>query len=120
MATLAEHYVRAFGADRFFGLDMVINWIALVIVVWIIGLSYLVLKSDTTNLQNRFIGTLLLFEGLKGVWQASNIMPYGVEFEGIWDVLWILKIDGFMIANITAVILYLLFPVYFRINILKL
>lgn len=119
VATLAEHYVRAFGADRFFGLDMVINWIALVIVVWIIGLSYLVLKSDTTNLQNRFIGTLLLFEGLKGVWQASNIMPYGVEFEGIWDVLWILKIDGFMIANITAVILYLLFPVYFRINILK-
>jgi len=28
MTTLAEQYVRAFGADRFFGLDMVINWIA--------------------------------------------------------------------------------------------
>jgi hypothetical protein len=46
-------------------------------------------------------------------------MPYGVEFQGIWNVLWILKIDGFMIANITAVILYLLFPVYFKINFLK-
>ena len=119
MATLAEHYARAFGADRFFGLDMVINWIALVIIVWIIGLSYLVWKSDSSNIQNRFISTLLLFEGLKGLWQASNIVPYSFEFQGIWDGLWILKIDVFMIANITAVILYFLFPVYFRINALK-
>ncbi|DAC22823.1 MAG TPA: CbtA family protein [Candidatus Thalassarchaeaceae archaeon] len=119
MATLAEHYARAFGADRFFGLDMVINWIALVIIVWIIGLSYLVWKSDSTNIQNRFISTLLLFEGLKGLWQASNILPYSFEFQEIWNGLWILKIDVFMIANITAVILYFLFPVYFRINALK-
>ena len=41
MTSLAEHYARAFGPDRFFGLDMVINWIALVIIVWIIGLSNL-------------------------------------------------------------------------------
>ncbi len=119
MTTLAEHYARAFGPDRFFGLDMVINWIALVIIVWIIGLSYLVLKSDSTNLQTRFVSILLFFEGLKGLWQASNILPYSFEFQQMWDVLWILKIDVFMIANITAVILYLLFPVYFRINALK-
>ena len=119
MTTLAEHYVRAFGPDRFFGLDMVINWIALVIIVWIIGLSYLVLKSDSTNLQTRFVSILLFIEGLKGLWQASNILPYSFELQHIWDVIWILKIDLFMIANITAVILYLLFPVYFRINALK-
>ncbi|MFL2978373.1 MAG: hypothetical protein DBX05_01585 [Candidatus Poseidoniales archaeon] len=119
MTSLAEHYARAFGPDRFFGLDMVINWIALVIIVWIIGLSYLVLKSDSTNLQTRFVSILLFFEGLKGLWQASNIVPYSFEFQQIWDVVWILKIDVFMIANITAVILYLLFPVYFRINALK-
>lgn len=119
MTTLAEHYVRAFGPDRFFGLDMVINWIALVIIVWIIGLSYLVLKSDSTNLQTRFVSILLFIEGLKGLWQASNILPYSFELQHIWDVIWILKIDVFMIANITAVILYLLFPVYFRINALK-
>ena len=119
MATLAEHYVRAFGPDRFFGLDMVINWIALIIIVWIIGLSYLVWKSDSTSIQNRFISTLLLFEGLKGFWQASNIIPYSVDFQEMWNILWILKIDVFMIANITAVILYLLFPVYFKINVLK-
>ena len=119
MTTLAEQYVRAFGADRFFGLDMVINWIAVVIILWIIGLSYLVLKSDSTNLQTRFISILLFFEGLKGLWQATNIIPYSVYFQDIWDWLWIIKIDVFMIANITAVILYFLFPVYFRINALK-
>ena len=119
MATLAESYARAFSPQSFFGLDMVINWISLVILVWIIGLSYLVWKSDSSKHQNRFIGTLLFFEGLKGLWQGTSVVPYSVDFQAAWDVLWILKIDVFFVAQITAVLLYFLFPVYFKINALK-
>ena len=119
MATLAESYARAFSPQSFFGLDMVINWISLVILVWIIGLSYLVWKSDSSKHQNRFIGTLLFFEGLKGLWQGTSVVPYSVDFQAAWDVLWIFKIDVFFVAQITAVLLYCLFPVYFKINALK-
>lgn len=119
VATLAESYARAFSPQSFFGLDMVINWISLVILIWIIGLSYLVWKSDSSKHQNRFIGTLLFFEGLKGLWQGTSVVPYSVDFQAAWDVLWIFKIDVFFVAQITAVLLYFLFPIYFKINALK-
>ncbi len=55
MASIGEHYALAFSSERFFGLEMVINWVSLIIVLWIIGLAYLVWRSDSNNLRNRFI-----------------------------------------------------------------
>ena len=118
MATLTELYVRAFSAESFFGLEMIINWLAVIVILWIIGLTYLVWKSDSTH-KGRFMATLLFFEGLKCLWQGTNIVPYSVDLQNIWDIGWILKIDVFFIAQITAIILYFLFPVYFKINSLK-
>lgn len=119
MASIGEHYALAFSSERFFGLEMVINWVSLIIVLWIIGLAYLVWRSDSNNLRNRFMATLLLCEGLKGLWQAVNIVPYSNQFQHIWDYTWILKIDVFFTAQIAALFLYLLFPVYFKIDRLK-
>ena len=118
MATLTELYVRAFSAESFFGLEMIINWLAVIVIVWIVGLTYLVWKSDSTQ-KGRFMATLLFFEGLKCLWQGTNIVPYSVDLQNVWDIGWILKIDVFFIAQITAIILYFLFPVYFKINSLK-
>ena len=99
MASIGDHYAHAFGPERFWGLEMVINWVSLVILVWIIGLSYLVWKSDSKSVQNRFMAVLLFCEGLKGLWQAVNIVPYSVDFQHIWDYTWMLKIDVFFTAQ---------------------
>ena len=119
MATIGDHYALAFSSERFFGLEMVINWVSLIILLWIIGLAYLVWRSDSKNLRNRFMATLLLCEGFKGLWQAVNIVPYSHELQHIWDYTWILKIDVFFTAQIAALFLYFLFPVYFKIDKLK-
>ena len=116
MASIGDHYAHAFGPERFWGLEMVINWVSLVILVWIIGLSYLVWKSDSKSVQNRFMAVLLFCEGLKGLWQAVNIVPYSVDFQHIWDYTWMLKIDVFFTAQIAALFMYFLFPVYFKID----
>ena len=108
MATLTELYVRAFSAESFFGLEMIINWLAIIVIIWIVGLTYLVWKSDSTQ-KGRFMATLLFFEGLKCLWQGTNIVPYSVDLQNVWDIGWILKIDVFFIAQITAIILYFLF-----------
>ena len=62
---------------------------------------------------------LLFCEGIKASFLALEIFPYSSQWEGLWNILFPLKMEVFMFAQITSILLYLSFPVYYRVNLLK-
>ena len=84
-----------------------------------IGLSYLVFKANTKSVENRFMAVLLFCEGIKASYLALEVFPYSSHWQGLWDILFPLKMEPFMVAQITSILLYLSFPIYYRVNLLK-
>ena len=118
-SSLTEYYVRSFDSNSFFGLQMVINWMSMLVFLWVLGLAYLVLRANSRASENRFMAVLLICEGMKMLFQAVDIIPYLPQFEPLWNVIWLVKIDVFIIGTITSIFLYLSIPVYYRIERLK-
>ena len=116
MTNLSEYYSRAFSSEYFFGLRMVINIGTLLVMLWLFALAYLVWKADSKSLQNRFIGTLLLVEGCKNLWIAIEVFPFMHEWNSFWVVAWNIKFDFFFSMQIAAILLYLCFPIYYKIR----
>ena len=114
MTTISEYYTRAFSSEYFFGLRMVINIGTLLVMLWLFALAYLVWKADSKSLQNRFIGTLLLVEGFKNLWIALEVFPFMHEWNSFWIVAWNIKFDFFFSMQIAAILLYLCFPIYYK------
>lgn len=113
------HYITVFDADSLYGYRQMISIFSGIILLWMCGISYLVLKANPKGLENRFMAVLLICEGLKAAWLFWDFFPNGPKFEWLWDSLWFFKIDVYFFAIITSIILYLSFPIYYKVNKLK-
>ena len=119
MSELVDYYISAFSPQSLYGFYHIVAIFSMVVLVWMIGLAYLVLKANTNSVENRFMSILLFCEGIKASFLALEIIPYSSHWEGIWDILFPLKMEPFMFAQITSILLYLSFPIYYRVNFLK-
>ena len=117
--TFGEYYARSFDAASFFGLQMVINWMSLFAFLWVLGLAYLVIRANPKAPANRFMAVLLVCEGMKMLFQAVDVLPLVERYESLWNVVWLIKIDVFIVGTIASLFLYLSVPVYYRIERLK-
>ncbi len=116
MASALEFYANSFDAEGFYGLRLIISWISVAVFIWLLSLSYLVWKADSKSTENRFMGVLLIIEGIKAGFLAPDIFPYDSQWEWLWDYLWVFKIEVFFYAHTTAILLYLCLPIYYRIE----
>ena len=114
MWTVREYYLAAF--SDLFGLRMIISWGSLLILLWCLALSALVWRARSDGYENRFMSVLLICEGIKASFLISTGILYIRKYEWLQDILWHWTIDIFFIAHITAIILYLCMPIYYRLN----
>ena len=119
MSKAVDYYASAFSPESLYGFYHIVAIFSLVILVWMIGLSYLVFKANTKSVENRFMAVLLFCEGIKASYLALEVFPYSSHWQGLWDILFPLKMEPFMVAQITSILLYLSFPIYYRVNLLK-
>ena len=113
MSKAIEYYRSAFSPESLYGFYHIVAIFSLVVLIWMIGLSYLVFKANTKSVENRFMAILLFCEGIKASFLALEIFPYSSHWQGLWDILFPLKMEPFMVAQITSILLYLSFPVYY-------
>ena len=113
MSKVVDYYASAFSPESLYGFYHIVAIFSLVILVWMIGLSYLVLRANTKSVENRFMAVLLFCEGIKASFLALEVFPYASHWQGLWDILFPLKMKLFMAAQITSILLYLSFPIYF-------
>ena len=116
MASALEFYANAFDAESLYGLRMIISWISVAVFIWLLSLSYLVWKADSKSNENRFMGVLLIIEGIKAAFLLPDAFPYDSDWEWLWNYLWVFKIEVFFYAHTAAILLYLCLPIYYRIE----
>ena len=116
MRTAQEYYIGAFSADNLFGFRMIISFSSLLILLYCIGLAALVWRAKAKGFENKFMAVLLVCEGIKATFIVSQVTPYIRRYEWLQDILWHWTIDVFFTAHITAVIMYLCIPIYYRLN----
>lgn len=116
MRTVQEYYAGAFSADNLFGFRMIISFSSLLILLYCIGLAALVWRAKAKGFENKFMAVLLVCEGIKASFIISQVTPYIRRYEWLQDILWHWTIDVFFTAHITAVIMYLCIPIYYRLN----
>ena len=116
MRTAQEYYIGAFSADNLFGFRMIISFSSLLILLYCIGLAALVWRAKSKGFENKFMSVLLVCEGIKATFIVSQVTPYIRRYEWLQDILWHWTIDVFFTAHITAIIMYLCIPIYYRLN----
>ena len=116
MRTAQEYYIGAFSADNLFGFRMIISFSSLLILLYCIGLAALVWRAKAKGFENKFMSVLLVCEGIKATFIVSQVTPYIRRYEWLQDILWHWTIDVFFTAHITAIIMYLCIPIYYRLN----
>tara|TARA_A100001388_G_scaffold183752_1_gene137819 strand:- start:303 stop:1679 length:1377 start_codon:yes stop_codon:yes gene_type:complete len=116
MRTVQEYYIGAFSADNLFGFRMIISFSSLLILLYCIGLAALVWRAKAKGFENKFMAVLLVCEGIKATFIVSQVTPYIRRYEWLQDILWHWTIDVFFTAHITAIIMYLCIPIYYRLN----
>ena len=119
MSKALDYYASAFSPESLYGFYHLVAIFSLVVLVWMIGLSYLVLKANSQSADNRFMAVLLFCEGIKASFLALEVVPYSSHWQSLWDILFPLKMEPFMVAQITSILLYISFPIYYRVNLLK-
>ncbi|MAW22243.1 MAG: hypothetical protein CMA16_02210 [Euryarchaeota archaeon] len=119
MSEAFDYYSSAFSPESLYGFYQLVAIFSLVVLVWMIGLSYLVLKANSRSAENRFMAVLLFCEGIKASFLALEVVPYSSHWQSLWDILFPLKMEPFMVAQITSILLYISFPIYYRVNLLK-
>ena len=119
MSEAVDYYASAFSPESLYGFYHLVAIFSLVVLVWMIGLSYLVLKANSRSAENRFMAVLLFCEGIKASFLALEVVPYSSHWQSLWDILFPLKMEPFMVAQITSILLYISFPIYYRVNLLK-
>ena len=95
---------------------MIISFSSLLILLYCIGLAALVWRAKSKGFENKFMSVLLVCEGIKATFIVSQVTPYIRRYEWLQDILWHWTIDVFFTAHITAIIMYLCIPIYYRLN----
>jgi len=116
MRTVKEYYLGAFSADNLFGFRMIISFSSIVILLYCIGLAALVWRAKSKGFENKFMSVLLICEGIKASFIIAQVTPYIRRYEWLQDILWHWTIDVFFTAHVTAIIMYLCIPIYYRLN----
>ena len=116
MQTVREYYIGAFSANNLFGFRMIISISSLLILLYCVVLAALIWRAKSKGFENKFMSVLLVCEGVKASFIISQVTPYIRRFEWLQDILWHWTIDVFFTAHITAVIMYLCIPIYYRLN----
>ena len=116
MRTVKDYYIDAFSAESLFGFRMIIAWTSVLILLWCIGLSALVWRANRKSYENKFMSILLICEGIKASFIIASGFLYIRKYEWLQDILWHWTIDVFFTAHITAVVMYLCIPIYYRLN----
>mgnify|MGYP001250293935 FL=1 len=119
MSEAFDYYLSAFSPQSLYGFYHIVSIFSIVVLVWMIGLAYLVFKANTSSMENRFMSILLFCEGIKASYLALDFFLFSSSWEGLWNILYPLKMEPFMFAQITSIFLYLSFPIYYRVNLLK-
>ena len=119
MSKTLDFYASAFSPESLYGFYHIVAIFSMLVLVWMFALSYLVYKANADSPENRFMSVLLFCEGIKASFLAMEIFPYSSPWQDLWDVLFPLKMEPFIFAQITSIFLYLAFPVYYRVNLLK-
>ena len=60
------------------------------------------------------MAVLLVCEGMKMLFQAVDVLPCLPQYESLWDVVWLIKIDVFIVGTIALLLLYFSVPIYHR------
>ena len=113
---IIAHYVSVFDADSLYGYRVIISIFSGIVLIWMYGISFLIIKANPRGFENRFMAVLLILEAQKATVLFWDFFPNGPKFEWLWDYLWWMKYDVYMFAIITSVMLYLSFPVYYKVN----
>ena len=121
MPTLGEYYITQFGSEGTYGLGSIFPAIiALIALVWMASLSLLVWRAAPKEMDNRFISILLIVEGLKASYMIPSLLP--ADYADWWwlsQYTILLRGNIFQTAHIISILMYLCFPIYFRVNALK-
>lgn len=121
MPTLGEYYINQFGSEGTYGLGSIFPAIiALIALVWMASLSLLVWRAAPKEMDNRFISILLIVEGLKASYMIPSLLP--ADYADWWwlsQYTILLRGNIFQTAYIISILMYLCFPIYFRVNALK-
>ena len=121
MPTLGEYYISAFSSEGTYGLGSIFPAIiALISLVWMASLSLLVWRAAPKEMDNRFIAILLIAEGLKASYMIPSLLPADhVDWWWLSQYTILLRGNIFQTAHIISILMYLCFPIYFRVNILR-
>ena len=121
MPTLGEYYIDQFGSEGTYGLGAIFPAIiALIAFVWMASLSLLVWRAAPKEMDNRFIAILLIAEGLKASYMIPSLLPSDhVDWWWLSQYTILLRGNIFQTAHIVSILMYLCFPIYFRVNILR-
>ena len=121
MPTLGEYYINQFGPEGTYGLGSIFPAIiGLIALVWMASLSLLVWRAAPKEMDNRFIAILLIAEGLKASYMIPSLLPADY-FDWWWLSQYTVLFRGsiFQTAHIISILMYLCFPIYFRVNMLR-
>jgi len=116
METIGEYYSKAFTAKNQFGIGMVSNWLSLIVLLWLLSLAYLIIRANPKSNENRFMAVLITCEGFKAAFLMKNITPGGHGWWYIDQYLWNFNTTFFISAHVCSVIMYLCFPIYYRVK----
>ena len=121
MPTLGEYYIAEFSSEGTYGLGSIFPAIiALISLVWMASLSLLVWRAAPKEMDNRFIAILLIAEGLKASYMIPSMLPADhVDWWWLSQYTILLRGNIFQTAHIVSILMYLCFPIYFRVNILR-
>lgn len=116
MVTLGEYYSEAFTAKSQFGIGMISNWLSPIVLLWLLSLAYLIIRANPQSNENRFMALLITCEGFKAAFLMKNITPGGSDWWFIDQYLWNFNTTFFISAQVCSVLMYLCFPIYYRVN----
>ena len=116
METIGEYYSEAFTAQEQFGIGMISNWLSPIVLLWLLSLAYLIIRANPKSNENRFMALLITCEGFKAAFHMKNITPNGHDWWFIDQYLWNFNSAFFISAHVCSVLMYLCFPIYYRVN----
>ena len=77
--SIREYYAQAFTVENQFGIGMVSNWLSLIVLIWLLSLSFLIIRANSSASENRFMAVLIVCEGFKAAYHMKNLTPNGHE-----------------------------------------
>ena len=116
MQPVTEYYAQAFTAKNQFGIGMISNWLSLIVLIWLLSLSFLIIRANSGASENRFMAVLIACEGFKAAYHMKNLTPNGHDWWFIDQYLWNFNTTFFISAHVCSVAMYLCFPIYYRVK----